>query len=169
MPCRRSNARWLCSALASTALFAQNLPDGPGKDVVERACGVCHPATIVMGRNMNRDQWKAEVTRMVQEGAKLTDAEFTLVVDYLAKAFPSGPNASVTPAPQTIQGSPIGKPLTPWSPAVAARFTLPTAPPATARTFAPATWCSPGNSNNFVALSAAKAGDAISAFVTLAK
>ena len=89
MPFRRPIARWLCFAVASTALFAQNLPEGAGKDVVERACSVCHPATIVMGRHMNRDQWKAQVTRMVQEGAELTNAEFTLVVDYLAKAFPS--------------------------------------------------------------------------------
>ena len=100
MPFPRSNARWLCLALTTTALFAQTLPDGAGKDVVQRACGTCHPATIVMGRNMSRDQWNAEVTKMVQEGAKLTDAEFTQTVEYLAKAFPSGPNATpAAPAP----------------------------------------------------------------------
>lgn len=91
MPFPRSHLRWPCFVIASAALYAQNLPEGAGKEVVERACSICHEATIVMGRNMNRDQWRAEVTRMVQEGAKLTDAEFTLVVDYLAKAFPSDP------------------------------------------------------------------------------
>lgn len=95
MPFPCSNARWLCLAAASAALLvpwagsAQTLPDGAGKDVVLRACSVCHPAAMVSGRFMSREQWNAEVSKMVQEGAKLSDAEFTQVVDYLAKSFPS--------------------------------------------------------------------------------
>jgi uncharacterized protein (TIGR03435 family) len=46
---------------------------------------------MVMGRNMSRAQWSAEVTKMVQEGAKLTDSEFAQVVDYLAKSGPAQP------------------------------------------------------------------------------
>ena len=45
---------------------------------------------------MSRDQWASEVRMMVQEGAKLTDVEFTQTVDYLAKAFPAG--RDTTPA-----------------------------------------------------------------------
>jgi mono/diheme cytochrome c family protein len=78
----------------------QTLPDGAGKDVVQRACSTCHPATMVMGRNMTTEQWSAEVTKMVGEGAKLTDAEFKQVVDYLAKAFPSEPTAAPPPPPE---------------------------------------------------------------------
>jgi mono/diheme cytochrome c family protein len=42
---------------------------------------------------------------MVQEGAKLSEAEFTQVVDYLAKSFPQGESAGVPPAtPATAAG-----------------------------------------------------------------
>ena len=53
MPLPRPKLRllWLAAAmLAPCSTGAQTLPDGAGKDVVERACGVCHPATQVMGR-----------------------------------------------------------------------------------------------------------------------
>jgi mono/diheme cytochrome c family protein len=70
------------------------LPDGAGRDVVERACGTCHPATMVLGRNLSRSEWNAEVAKMVQQGAKLTDAEYTQAVDYLARTFPPAPNAA---------------------------------------------------------------------------
>ena len=100
MPFPRPNVPCWLVAAASAALIvpwtvcAQELPAGAGREVVMRACGVCHPAAMVMGRNMSREQWSAEVTKMVQEGAKLTDSEFTQVVDYLAKAYPSGSPAA---------------------------------------------------------------------------
>jgi len=97
LPRRKLRLLWLAAAmLVPWSTGAQTLPDGAGKDVVERACGVCHPTTQVMGRNMSRDQWASEVRMMVQEGAKLTDVEFTQTVDYLAKAFPAG--RDTTPA-----------------------------------------------------------------------
>src|SRR5258706_11687383 len=103
------NVQWLwfaaVSAITLVPLGAQTLPDGAGKDVVQKACSTCHPADLVMGRNMTHEQWSAEVTKMVGEGAKLTAAEFKQVVDYLAKAFPSGPNtATPNPAPAAVAG-----------------------------------------------------------------
>ncbi|MDE3167064.1 MAG: cytochrome c, partial [Acidobacteriota bacterium] len=114
MPFPRPNVRWLCVAAASAALLvpwsarAQALPDGAGKDVVLRACGVCHPASMVVGRFMNREQWSAEVSKMVQEGAKLSDTEFPQVVDYLAKSFPAGGAAAVPTAGRGGRGGRFG-------------------------------------------------------------
>src|SRR4051812_41466755 len=92
----RHTVLFLCFAACFLApeSRAQELPDGAGKDVVQKACNVCHPATLVMGRQLSRDEWGAEVTKMVEQGAKLTDAEFTQVVDYLAKTFPPDPAAA---------------------------------------------------------------------------
>jgi mono/diheme cytochrome c family protein len=39
---------------------------------------------------MTREQWSKNVSTMVQRGAKITDAEFVQVVDYLASQFPPG-------------------------------------------------------------------------------
>ena len=72
-------------ALASRA---QSLPDGPGKTAYLSACGTCHAAEMVLGRAMNRDQWSAEVADMIGKGAKISDADFPVIVDYLAKSFP---------------------------------------------------------------------------------
>ncbi len=110
MPFPRPNVPcWLAAAVSALMLVpwtghAQELPAGAGRDVVLRACGVCHPATMVMGRNMSREQWSAEVTKMVQEGAKVSDSEFTQVVDYLAKAYPSGPGATSAAPPAAFAG-----------------------------------------------------------------
>lgn len=71
----------------------QALPDGPGKDTVQRVCGSCHSPNIVLGRGMTRQGWSEVVSSMISRGAHGTQAEFTQIVDYLAKNLPvaSGP------------------------------------------------------------------------------
>jgi cytochrome c oxidase cbb3-type subunit III len=60
------------------------LPEAAGKLTVQNVCGKCHAAELVLGRAMTREQWNAEVADMVTKGAKISDTEFTQVVDYLA-------------------------------------------------------------------------------------
>jgi len=82
---------------------APQLPDAPGRDVVQRVCSTCHPAQIVLGRGMSREQWGGIVSNMIGRGAKGSDEDFATVVDYLAKNLPpSGPatNASNPSAPK---------------------------------------------------------------------
>ena len=73
---------------ATFAIHAQSLPDGPGKAAYLSACGKCHAAEMVLGRAMTRDQWSAEVSDMISKGAKISDADFQVIVDYLAQSFP---------------------------------------------------------------------------------
>lgn len=92
----------LQAVVGSTALYAQarnqagQLPDAPGSETVKKICGSCHPAEIVLGRGMSREQWGGVVSSMIGRGAKGTDAEFAQVVDYLAKNLP--PSAAGAPA-----------------------------------------------------------------------
>ncbi|MEI9973304.1 MAG: cytochrome c [Ignavibacteriota bacterium] len=80
---------------AAIGALAQSLPDGPGKATFQAACGSCHSAEMVLGRAMNRDQWGAEVSDMISKGAKISDADFPTIVDYLARSFPpSTPSAA---------------------------------------------------------------------------
>ena len=60
------------------------LPEANGKATVQRVCGTCHAAEILLGRAMSREQWNTEVADMVTKGAKISDTEYTQVVDYLA-------------------------------------------------------------------------------------
>jgi mono/diheme cytochrome c family protein len=70
------------------------LPDAPGRETFTRICSVCHPAEIVLGRGMTREQWGGIVSNMISRGAKGSDAEFAEIVDYLAKNLPAKPEAA---------------------------------------------------------------------------
>jgi mono/diheme cytochrome c family protein len=82
--------------MASASLFGQGLPDAPGRDTVTKVCAACHPAEVVLGKGMTREQWGGIVSNMISRGAKGTDAEFAQVVDYLSKNLP--PKASTAVA-----------------------------------------------------------------------
>ena len=57
----------------------EGMPDGPGKDVTVKACGTCHETT--------RDGWAAVIQSMIARGAKVSDEEFPIVLDYLSTYF----------------------------------------------------------------------------------
>jgi len=59
------------------------LPDGPGKETMQRLCSSCHGPEIVLGKRLTRDGWSQIVLNMVQRGAQGTDDEFADIVDYL--------------------------------------------------------------------------------------
>ncbi|MDQ6705935.1 MAG: helix-hairpin-helix domain-containing protein [Acidobacteriota bacterium] len=84
----------LCLLSASPTLQAQSLklPDGAGKPTVQKVCGTCHGAELVIGRQESREGWGAIVEDMMQRGAVGTEDELYEVVDYLATNFsPSSP------------------------------------------------------------------------------
>lgn len=92
-----------CLLVTVTALAQQQpklqFPDGPGKNTVQKVCGSCHGAEVIVPRGMNRQEWGQVIARMVTRGAKGTDEEFAEVLDYLAGHFPPGRNAAAAPAP----------------------------------------------------------------------
>src|SRR6516165_8057983 len=65
------------------------LPEAPGRETLKKVCAVCHPAEIVLGRGMTREQWGGIVSNMVGRGAKGSDEELAEIVDYLAKNLPA--------------------------------------------------------------------------------
>jgi mono/diheme cytochrome c family protein len=86
---------------------ATQLPDAPNRETVQRICSACHPATIVLGRGMTREQWGSIVSNMISRGAKGSDEEFAQVVDYLAQNLPPGKAAASqtgkkAPRPQSL-------------------------------------------------------------------
>ena len=75
---------WCASGQAPGA----QLPEAPNRETVQRICSACHPAQIVLGRGMTREQWGSIVSNMISRGAKGSDEEFAQVVDYLAQNLP---------------------------------------------------------------------------------
>jgi len=76
--------------LLSTAVLAADktaLPEGPGKKLVEEICSFCHGLARINGHAFTREQWDSVIKGMVSEGAPVTDEEFSLILEYLAKNF----------------------------------------------------------------------------------
>jgi mono/diheme cytochrome c family protein len=62
---------------------------GQGHDLVLGYCNTCHsPRYILMQPPLARDQWAAEVTKMVKTfGAEIPDSDQTTIVNYLAAHY----------------------------------------------------------------------------------
>lgn len=96
-------AQWIiasaaCFVLATPVLAQQSdLPDGPGKDVTQRMCSQCHSLSVVTGQRMSKEHWAVQVDDMVSRGAKGTDEEIKLVVQYLSTNYGNTPATTTGP------------------------------------------------------------------------
>ena len=80
-----------CALLA--AQDQVKLPDGDGKALVQRVCAGCHGLETAVDSTRTESEWRGVVDSMAGRGAQGTDAEFKLIVAYLAKNFGKGPTA----------------------------------------------------------------------------
>jgi virginiamycin B lyase len=89
----------LCYAGALVLLLAQSvsaaeLPDGPGRELVEGICTGCHEANqITRSSGYTADHWRALITTMIDLSASPVDQQ--QIVAYLAAQFP--PNSKREP------------------------------------------------------------------------
>jgi cytochrome c5 len=95
LPIRRAALVWLATvALASTlaagttaaqAKPEDELPDGPGKRILQVSCTSCHDLEEVTKFKgyYTRAQWRDVVQTMVDYGAKLQSGEADVLADYL--------------------------------------------------------------------------------------
>jgi competence protein ComEA len=91
--------RKLALCVGSVALLgfnvqAQDLPDGEGKQLVQKICSSCHGLETALADGYSEASWRKLVNTMISRGAEGTDEEFDLVVKYLAKNFPEGGTSS---------------------------------------------------------------------------
>jgi len=63
------------------------LPEGPGKAETQKICSQCHELDRSISLRQDRAGWQATMDKMVSLGAKGTDKEYQLVVDYLAAHY----------------------------------------------------------------------------------
>lgn len=74
------------ASIAMTAR-AQDLPDGAGKEELQRVCGACHGVDIVTSERKDKEGWGQVVDDMVSRGANGTEAELNKIIDYLTTNF----------------------------------------------------------------------------------
>ena len=80
------------TAAGSTAASPGGLPPGPGRELVQTKCTMCHNLDRVIGSHRTRAEWQQLVTAMQEYGADVYDEDEKTVVNYLSKSFP--PNSS---------------------------------------------------------------------------
>jgi hypothetical protein len=80
-------ATFLTALMLAVSVPAQDLPDGPGKELVATVCTACHELTRITSKKRSKDEWNDTVDKMAKNGAKATDEEFDRIVTYLAKYF----------------------------------------------------------------------------------
>ena len=78
-------------AAQDSADKAEDYPDLPGRDETFGFCTGCHDFKLVAAQGMSRDAWDETLDWMVkrQGMADIHGEARTLVLDYLAKAFPA--------------------------------------------------------------------------------
>ena len=66
----------------------QELPEGQGKEVTMRLCGVeCHGIDKIISEHRSKSQWIESIETMKQDGMKTTDAESKAILSYLVAHF----------------------------------------------------------------------------------
>ena len=77
----------LLLGLAPLSVTAQDLPDGPGKEIFAKVCSQCHGLDVIVTVKHTKEEWRAVVDTMANYGASAKDEEFDAITDYLAKNF----------------------------------------------------------------------------------
>jgi len=91
-----NKARLICTAIGAALLSfgaaAVELPAGPNKDMVARACGSCHDLNMVVdAAGQTREGWNGTIEEMTGYGLKVSPDERALILEYLTSFL--GPDA----------------------------------------------------------------------------
>ena len=63
------------------------LPAGAGKAILLTTCTVCHDLGRVRAHTVSRDEWEETLSAMLNEGAMLSEQDFPVLLNYLARNF----------------------------------------------------------------------------------
>jgi len=76
----------------------QDLPEGKGVELARDKCVTCHEADLIVSQRLSKQGWTREVEKMMRWGAKATDAEKEILIEYFSAHFGPGKAAVATPA-----------------------------------------------------------------------
>ncbi len=85
---------YLAALLLAWPAAAQNMPEGPGKQIILRECTACHLPTHFTQYRHTNEEWQAIVIRMGQRVDSATKEELDTVQQYLATNFPKVDDAT---------------------------------------------------------------------------
>jgi competence ComEA-like helix-hairpin-helix protein len=62
-------------------------PSGPGADLFQRVCVVCHPADRIVSVRKTRTEWEEVIDKMIANGAQVTDDNYGTIEDFLLRNY----------------------------------------------------------------------------------
>jgi mono/diheme cytochrome c family protein len=82
----------ICLFMLAAAGAAQTPEDlARSREVFQKLCGTCHPVERATAMRHTRSEWQDEIAKMIANGAKGTDEEFAITLDFLATQFGRAP------------------------------------------------------------------------------
>ena len=63
------------------------VPDGPGRKILLNTCTMCHDLGRIKTGRRSAEEWEETLISMLNEGAPLSETEFTVIHEYLSKHF----------------------------------------------------------------------------------
>jgi competence protein ComEA len=82
------------AGVLTVPLRASDLPEGKGKELIERACVGCHKAEELTVYRFTKDEYQIIVYRMGDRGAQATRAELDVIAAYMFEHFPKVEDAT---------------------------------------------------------------------------
>ena len=71
--------------LGAAVARQRDLPPGPNRDLVSRACQACHDlAMVVAATGLTREGWNATIDEMISYGMTLDQEDRAKILDYLS-------------------------------------------------------------------------------------
>ena len=108
---------WVATLLLLAPAMGVAQPPAGAREAFQKVCGACHALETVTAQRRTRAQWQESIVSMVAKGAKGTEEEFSLILDYLTVQYgpttPGGRGAA-PPAP-TAGGRGRGAAFSPGS------------------------------------------------------
>src|SRR5258707_1104246 len=89
---------------AARPASGQELPEGPGKELVAAQCNSCHPLTSRIGAGYTPAGWRTVMRMMINNGVPIPPDQLATMTAYLAKTFPEKPKpvGVVIPGPVKV-------------------------------------------------------------------
>ena len=97
------------SALAALPAFAQDLPEGKGREAVAAACNVCHQLLQRVGGGYTPQGWNTVLRMMTNHGVSIAADKRAEITDYLVKTFPEKPKS-----PGLVVAGPVKVSMKSW-------------------------------------------------------
>jgi competence protein ComEA len=85
-----SMMKWsIVLSLALAGCWAQELPEGAGREQTIKMCSQCHELARSISLRQDHDGWATTINKMVAYGMKGTPQDVAAVLGYLTKTYPA--------------------------------------------------------------------------------